>query len=421
MAGRPEKNDSEGDADGSVQRGLKFSPWAARLRVEINALYRERDAILARGWTVTDLVSGNVNAHGLIFPQDVLHDILKRAADAARTYKPDPLGQREARDAIRAFYRDSGLDIPADHILLTPGTSVSYAYAFRLFANPGDEILCPRPSYPLFEPIAKFAGVRVSTYRLDESREWAIDLNHLEAQISARTRAVVLISPHNPTGMIADADQIVALSEIVRRHRLPVVSDEVFSPFVYEGDSPPRIARAAAPLVLTMNGFSKMFALPGMKIGWIAVTGDRDLVRNAMAALETMSDMFLPVGEIAQFAVADIFRGGKTFLADYVSEMRRRRDAAVALLVASPHLQAIPPRGGFYVTARIVGGRREDEEVVALDLLRERGILVHPGYFYDIEPPHLVMSFVHEGEPLRAAIGRMTEYLAEKFGATGRR
>ena len=417
MTGRSDKNGSEGGADGPVRRGVKFSQSAARLRGEINTLYRERDAILTRGWSITDLVSGNVNAHGLSFPQDALHDILKRAYDAAQTYKPDPLGQREAREAIRSAYRESGFNVSADHILLTPGTSVSYAYAFRLFANAGDEILCPRPSYPLFDPIAEFAGVRVSTYRLDEGRGWAIDLEHLEAQISARTRAVVLISPHNPTGMIADVDQVGALSEIVRRHHLPVISDEVFSPFI-DDDFLPRIARTAAPLVLTLNGFSKMFALPGMKIGWIAVTGDRDLVRTAMASLETMSDMFLPVGEIAQFAVAGIFRRGKTFLADYVSEMRRRREAAVAALAASPHLQVVPPRGGFYVTARIVGDGREDEEEIALDLLRRYGILVHPGFYYDIEPPHLVMTFVPPIETFKESLDRVTYFLSEKFKGT---
>ena len=166
-------------------------------------------------------------------------------------------------------------------------------------------MLCPQPSYPLFDYIARLAGVEMTHYRLVESRQWAIDLNYVENQITSRTRAIILISPHNPTGMVADEQQLQGLAEIATRHSLAIISDEVFGEFLFGPDAFPRIAATDAPLVFTLNGFSKMFALPGMKIGWMGVTGDTALVKKSMSALELISDTFLPVNEMAQFAVPE--------------------------------------------------------------------------------------------------------------------
>ena len=194
---------------------------------------------------------------------------------------------------------------------------MSYWYCFKLLAEAGDEILTPQPSYPLFDYIAKLCGVQLRHYRLREDRGWAIDLNHLEDQITTKTRAIVLISPHNPTGMVAGESDLRALAEIAARHNLPIISDEVFSEFLFGMESLPRPASTNAPLVFTLNGFSKMFALPGMKIGWIGLSGDPRLVSKSLSALELISDTFLPVNEIAQFAVPQIFQQGLGFLSDY--------------------------------------------------------------------------------------------------------
>src|SRR5579883_1119710 len=258
-----------------------FSDFAANLGGPKNPLYVLHDRLKTEGTKVVDLVRGNVNEHGIVYPQDVLAEILKQAAEPARIYRPDSLGQRPARDAIARYYQ--GLNVGSGQVLITPGTSVSYWYCFKLLAEHGDQILCPQPSYPLFDYIARLAGLNMSHYRLDESRNWAIDLDHLESQITAGTRAIILISPHNPTGMVADEEQLQGLADIAARHALPIISDEVFSEFLFEMDSFPRIAATKAPLVFTLNGFSKMFALPGMKVGWMAISGDESLVKKSMA------------------------------------------------------------------------------------------------------------------------------------------
>src|SRR5262249_15595524 len=179
-----------------------FSDFAANLGGPKNPLYQLHEQLKADGASVTDLVRGNVNEHGIVYPPDILADILKNAAETARIYRPDSLGQRPAREAIARYY--GGRNNSPPPVLITPGASVSYWYCFKLLAEHGDEILCPQPSYPLFDYIARLAGLSMRHYRLEESRNWAIDLNHLEDQITAGTRAIILISPHNPTGMVAD-------------------------------------------------------------------------------------------------------------------------------------------------------------------------------------------------------------------------
>jgi alanine-synthesizing transaminase len=369
-----------------------FSELAGRLSGSKNPLYVLHDRLKAEGRTVVDLVRGNVNEHGIVYPAGVLKEIINAATDAARVYRPDSLGQRVAREAIARYY--GSLNIPADHIVITPGTSVSYWYCFKLLAEQGDEILCPQPSYPLFDYIAQLCGIRLTYYRLSESNGWAIDFEHLESQITSRTRAIVLISPHNPTGMVADAPQLARLAEVTRRNSLPIISDEVFSEFIFGLSEFPRAAQTPAPLVFTLNGFSKLFALPGMKIGWMTISGEPSSVQKAISTLELISDTFLPVNEIAQFAVPEIFQRGQEFLKQYVRWVERCRVQAIDGLRGVPF---VPPHGGFYVTVPV----GIDEEQAAASLLEEQGILVHPGYFYDIAPDHLVMTFIDDPGALR--------------------
>ena len=380
-----------------------FSELAGILGGTKNPLYLLHDRLKAEGIKVVDLVRGNVNEHGIVYPAEVLHQILTGAVEAARVYRPDSLGQRPAREAIARYYEP--LKISPDHVVITPGTSISYWYCFKLLAEHGDEILCPQPSYPLFDYIARLCGVELKHYRLVESQGWAIDLDHLEHQISSSTRAIVLISPHNPTGMVADSKQLAKLAEIARHHALPIISDEVFSEFLFGLNEFPRAAATEAPLVFTLNGFSKLFALPGIKIGWMALSGDDALVRKALSALELISDTFLPVNEIAQFAVPEIFRRGQDFLKNYVKWVAKCRTAAIEGLKG---LSFVQPQGGFYITLPIV----RDEEQTAAALLEELGILVHPGYFYDIPPDHLVMTFIEEPAALQGHFEKIAKVCA---------
>jgi aspartate/methionine/tyrosine aminotransferase len=382
---------------------MHFSSLVESLAASKNPLYVLHDELRAAGHTILDLVKGNVNEHGIVYPPDLLQEILRKAGERARVYRPDSLGQLTAREAISAYYNGK---IPPAQIIMTPGTSVSYWYCFKLLAEAGDEILTPQPSYPLFDYIARLCGVKLTTYELDETRDWAIDLEYLERQIGSKTRAIVLISPHNPTGMVASMDQVHELAAIAARYEVPIIADEVFNEFLFGLESLPRPAFADTPLVFTLNGFSKMFALPGMKIGWIGVSGDAHLVERALSALELISDTFLPVNETVQFAVPEIIESGRGFLATYKRWINQCRDTAVECLSGCSF---VAPQGGFYVTLKV----SQDEEQAALRLLGEKHILVHPGYFYDIAPDHLVMTFIQSPHNLRGAFEAIAELARE--------
>lgn len=387
-----------------------FSAIADAFPRELNRLYRTRDAMRQSGEAVLDLISGNVNRAGIVFPEALLRTALHEALPAAKIYQPDSFGQLVARQTISGYYEQAGLALAPEQILLTPGTSISYLYCFKLLAEFGDEILCPSPSYPLFETIARVCDVRLTSYRLRESRDWEIDLDYLESQLTTRTRAIVLISPHNPTGAVSDWSQLRSLAAIAARHRLPVIADEVFSEFLFGLGELPRPAKTEAPLVFTLNGFSKMLALPGMKLGWIGVSGETALVQKAMRTLEMMSDTFLPVNELVQFAVPMLLREAGDFRADYLSRVSACREIAMKALSRSRNLSFVLPAGGFYAALRWTGPER-DEEQLLIDVLQECRILAHPGYFYDMPGTHLVLAFVEELNALAKAMNKLVEFV----------
>ena len=361
-----------------------FSDIVQRFDGSLNALYRERDARRAQGLKVTDFVSGNVNQAGFIFPPAILKQALARGADRAKIYRPHPLGQPEARQAVRAYYQTQGFSVPTDQIAITPGTSLSYLYLFKLLANPGDEILCPRPSYPLLDSIADLCGIRLVGYRLLERARWEIDHDHLQSGITSKTRAIVLISPHSPTRAVATEDECAEPGSVIAaKHHLPVISDEVFNRFSFQKKAFPTPDAKDVPLLFTLNGASKLLALPGIKIGWIAVTGESTAVKKAVHALDMISDTFLPTSEAAQFALPTLFTRGKPFLHRYQRDVQKRAENVFHALKKTPGLSFIRPEGGFYVTLRIESGI--DEEKIALELLNKEGTpATHPGYFYDL-------------------------------------
>ncbi len=412
---------------------MKFSDLAFDFVAEKNPLYELKAQKEAAKEPLTDLVRANLSEAGILFPQNLLSRIIAESLDKAAHYKPDTFGQPIARAAVSNFYAQQGELIDAENILLTPGTSISFLYCFKLLANPGDEILCPSPSYPLLDYIAMMSHVKLVPYQLLEHRQWCIDFDALEANISERTRAIVLISPHNPTGMYAGVEELNELARIARKYKLAIISDEVFSEFLFEPpahkntttlssvleDSQncadiqessvlgehklPRLLSLNAPLVFTLNGLSKSFALPGVKVGWILMSGDRAQVKRARAALEMISDTYLPVNEIMQFALPNIFELGKPFLAELKARIRSQRQIAMTALSGC---KLVRPRAGFYLTLPVSG----DEEDIALDLLERKNILVHPGHYYEIEGKHLVLSYVHKEDQLAFTLAELKHY-----------
>jgi len=390
-----------------------FSNIASRLHGESNSLYKLRDELKVQGHAIQDLISGNINEQGYLFPQEILEKVLVQGLRRSQIYRPDPFGRKSAREAVAEYYRHCGFSIDPGSILITPGTSLSYWYCFKLLADEGDEILCPCPSYPLFDYIALLSGVKLIPYRLTEKRNWAIEVDQLESCISTRTRALVLISPHNPTGHVASSDEITELADVAHRHNLAIISDEVFCEFLLRPESLPRPIGSSAPLVFTLNGFSKMFALPGIKFGWMTVSGEQDKVQHALRSLELISDTFLPVNETVQASALEIFRHGTAIKNEFAHRIRDCWKLAEDHLAQSQHCTFIKPEGGFYVTLHL---EDLDEVQAAKAILRENHFLVHPGYFYDMDPNHLVLSFVQRSETIRDLFPKLLKTLESLAG-----
>jgi hypothetical protein len=344
----------------------------------------------AAGAPLRDLVSANPQQEGFEFDQELLAGILRDAAEAARFYRPDPRGQSAAREAVAEYHGGAA----PESLLLTPGTSVAYWYAFRLLAADGGEVLCPSPTYPLFDDLARVAGARVRRYHLRrDGARWAMDPEELAFQVTPRTRAIVVVSPHNPTGTVASSNELAALAEVARRHGLAVIFDEVFREFLHTAPRVPRPAEFGVPLALTLNGLSKMLSLPGMKAGWMVAEGDDAVLRGRFQnAAEYLSDTLLPVSELTQAAIPRLLREGRGEAARFAALCTERMRALVEQW-ACIGVSAGLPDGGPYLAVPVgqSAGKLDDS---LLALVRELGIVVHPGRLYGIDQPSIVMTCI---------------------------
>jgi aspartate/methionine/tyrosine aminotransferase len=376
----------------------------------INIIEKTYRDLTAEGGKILKLFSGNPNDEGFVFPGEILEEVYTRYF-RDQDYRPHAKGLPEARRAIAHYYEERGTAVDPENILLTAGTSESFFYLFNLLARFGDNILTPNPAYPLFDHIAGLAGIELRHYPLREEGRWAIDFEDLRKKADGRTKAIVLISPNNPTGHVASRDEIGALVDWANGKGLPLICDEVFSEFFYGEGSFPRPAAVAKPdLCFTLNGISKMFALPALKLGWIAVTGKKALVDPVVDRLETTADTFLSCHIPIQKALPEIFAKGRPFVDSYVAEVGRRRLTMMSLLQSSEKIRFVEPQGGFYLMASIETDRPEEDFVV--ELMKREGIFVHPGYFFDYERGvHAVMSYLVEPGRIERGISSLIRFV----------
>ncbi|HEX6287751.1 MAG TPA: pyridoxal phosphate-dependent aminotransferase [Herpetosiphonaceae bacterium] len=339
-----------------------------------------------------DLTSSNPTHQGLLFPSH----ILEAAASAYwghRRYDPHPRGLPAALDAICGYYarRSSPLAISPDDVFITASTSEAYSLLFALLTAPGDNVLAPVVTYPLFEFLAEIHHIELRPYAIDEARGWRIDPASLHAQVDGRTRAVLIVSPHNPTGAIV-AEPLPALTTL----GLPLICDEVFAEFTYRAASAPPIGTLHPDLpVFHLNGISKLFALPDLKLGWIALNA---AARHYADRLELLNDTFLGSNMLTQHMLPTLFAQGMPFVAQMRERVRHNLDLALARLSTSPLLRVQPPDGGYYLFPEVLGW--DDEEELVLHCLRH-GVLVHPGYFYGYERgAHIMLSCLTETQQL---------------------
>jgi aspartate/methionine/tyrosine aminotransferase len=340
---------------------------------------------------------------------------LEALADpAALRYEPEPRGLESARAAVTGYYAERGLTLDPRDVVLTSGTSESYAHLFRLLADPGDTVLVSALGYPLFEPLAALEGVRLERYRLAWDGRWHLDLGSLERGI-AGARALVLVQPNHPTGTCLAEDERSALEALCARHEVAIVSDEVFGDFPWPpGSAPlPSLLGEGGRLVPTfvLSGLSKPCGMPQLKLGWIALAGPAAARAEMRRGLEWIADLFLSVGTPVQRALPRLLEARHA----YRARVRERLGVNLARLRAAVarhgEIELLEAAGGWVAVLR-VPARRSDEEW-ALELLR-RDVVVHPGHFYDFENgAFLVLSLIVPPETFARGVDRIEALAAE--------
>ena len=373
-----------------------------------NVLARAAAEARRRGGLV-DLTETNPTAVGLRAPAEILALL---ADPGAAAYEPDPMGWRPAREAVAALYARRGATVAPDAIVLTSGTSEAYAHAFKLLCEPGDAVLVPRPSYPLFQFLADVESVEVVPYPLAYDGAWHIRPSDVAAARTERTRALVVVAPNNPTGSYLKADEWAQLSAFCAGEGLAVIADEVFAEFPLRGDAARvrTVAGDGPALVLALDGLSKSCGLPQMKLAWIAVCGPPALREEALARLELIADTFLSVGTPIQRAAPRILEAAPRLRPPILERVTGNLAALREALAGTP-ATVLDVEGGWSAVVRVPSTRGEEEWVMAL--LAEDGVLVHPGYFFDFPAEaYLVLSLLPEPGAFAEGARRLRDRLA---------
>jgi aspartate/methionine/tyrosine aminotransferase len=369
------------------------------------ALARRRGA----GDSIIDLSASNPAACGLSFDDRA---ILKALADPlALRYEPNPHGMLAAREAVANYYASLGTDVPVEEILLTTGTSEAYSFLFRVLCNPGDEILVPSPSYPLFDFLADIHDVRLVRYSLLYDHGWQIDFHSLQRAIGPRTRAAMVVHPNNPTGHYTKPAEALQLAELCAPRDIALVADEVFYDFSFLPDDqrPPSFAAETPALTFVLSGISKISGLPQMKAGWIVTSGPRREKEAALARLEVIADTYLSMNAPVQCALPAFLDQRHDFQRQLMARARTNLRELDRQLLAHERCSRLELEGGWNAVLR-VPALRPDEDA-AIDLVESRNVYVHPGHFYDFPSDgYFVVSLIISEAEFAEGIERVLHF-----------
>jgi aspartate/methionine/tyrosine aminotransferase len=376
-----------------------------------------------------DLTETNPTAAGLQWPSSRLESLL---VPETAGYRPTPRGLAAARQAVATDMGGGAGSRPAPdpgRVILTASTSEAYAYLFKLLCDPGDEILVPAPGYPLFEHLASLEAVRAVPYPITLEDRWRLEPSAVEAAITPRSRGVVMITPHNPTGWILSCREQEAMVRLAVERNLPLVADEVFADYVFEGSphwqedgaagdapAPPLALAGDEGLLFSLGGLSKGAGLPQMKIAWLVAGGGTGPVTAALDRLEWIADTQLSVATPQQLALPVWLSEAVTFRQKLRRRLQRNRRRLLAELNGRGGSRVLPSGGGWSAVLRLPAVRSDEEDCVAL--LEEYDLLVHPGYFFDFPAgTYLVVSLLPEPRVFAEGVKRLSAYLDVRSSA----
>ena len=355
------------------------------------ALARHR----ASGKRLYDLTASNPTECGFAYDSEVILAALRNPA--ALRYEPNSKGLESARLAVTEYYSARGIAVSADDIVLTTSTSEAYSFVFRLLCNPGDELLIPAPSYPLFAFLADIQDVKLVRYPLLYDHGWQIDFHSLQQAISPRTKGVIAVNPNNPTGHFVKENELAQLNQLCAAREMALIADEVFLDFVLNGGKPVSFAGNRGALTFAMSGLSKICGLPQMKMAWLIASGPEELKQRALEKLEIIADTYLSPNAPVQLATPTLLELRLGFQKQLMTRVRRNLAELDLQLARQKVCTRLELEGGWYAVLRMAAVQTDEE--LAIALLDTRDVYVHPGHFFDFAGDgFLVLSLITREE-----------------------
>lgn len=370
-----------------------------------NRLSEALAAHRAAGKPLFDLTVSNPTECGFSYDSKAILEGLRNPA--ALRYEPNPRGLQSARQAVAGYYAGRNEEVPIEDIFLTTSTSEGYSYAFRTLCDPGDEVLVPSPSYPLFDFLAEIQDVKLVRYPIVYSRRdrkagndhgWQVDFHALEQAITGRTRAIIVVHPNNPTGHFTKPSEMKKLNAICTARQMAIIADEVFLDFALDGNRAASFAANFDALTFTLSGFSKISGLPQMKAAWLTVSGPGNLKGEAARRLEVIADTYLSANAPVQLAMPVFLEQRHDFEKQLLARVRTNLAELDHLLAGQNACSRLAVEGGWYAVLRVPAIQTDEE--LALELLISKNVYVHPGHFYDFPSDGFLVVSLITPEPI---------------------
>jgi alanine-synthesizing transaminase len=367
-----------------VINAIPVADRVAGFTYAIRNIVVEARKVEATGRKVKYLNIGDPIPFGFKTPPHLVEAVERAMRDGHNGYGPSP-GIMPAREAVAADFVARGVPVTADRVVLTAGTSEGIEIALNALANPGDEVLVPMPTYPLYTAVLAKIAAKARYYRTDPDRGWMPDLDHIRSLISPSTRALVMIDPNNPTGAIYSTDTRRALVEMANRHNFVILADEVYADLGYDGPTPPLAGLDHDAAILSFGSLSKAYLAPGWRAGWMAI-GRSPRLEKVAAAILKLADGRLCSTVPMQFAITAALTGDKSHQVAFRAALRERAELTTSRLNAIPGMRCTAPRGAFYAMPQVTlpPGRTDEDYVLAL--LRGAGVLCVHGSGFGTPP-----------------------------------
>ncbi|HVJ06148.1 MAG TPA: pyridoxal phosphate-dependent aminotransferase [Candidatus Saccharimonadales bacterium] len=356
------------------------------------------------GDTLLDLTASNPTTVGLRFENERILRALQHPN--ALAYEPASKGILPARDAVAAYYAGRDIKLSPEQIILTVSTSEAYSYCFRLLCDPGDQVLVPSPSYPLFEFLADIQDVELVPYELVYDHGWQIEFESLRRAITPRSRAIMVVHPNNPTGHFTRSWELERLNALCRENDLALIADEVFLDYGITGETPLSFAANDGALTFTLSGLSKICALPQVKVAWVAANGPREIVRTAVERLDVIADTYLSPNAPIQWAIPELLKTREEIQCQLRERVLCNLHELDAQLANARMTTRLSLDAGWYAVLRTPATRSDED--VAIALLEQERLIIHPGHFFDFPGAgYLVASLIAPEKDFREGIGRV--------------